>query len=178
MCQAYPTQVCSRMAESHPTPDRPNFPDTYGVDRAVRDDMVAWDEAVERLTASRNYWVSTTRPDGRPHVAPVWGLWMDDAFYFSTDPVSRKGRNITAQPEVAVHLESGDDVVILEGRAERVADQATLERMVEVYDHKYATRFDPTDPNFGVYVVRPVTAYAWFEKSFPTSATRWRFNEG
>ena len=164
------------MTNSSPAPDRPNFTSAYGVDRAKRDEMVSWDEARERLTASKNYWVSTTRPDGRPHVTPVWGLWMDDAFYFSTDPASRKGRNIAFQSEVVVHLESGDDVVILEGRAERVSDQETLARMVDEYEKKYSIRFDPSDPNFGVYVVRPSTAYAWFEKSFQTSTTRWRFD--
>jgi PPOX class probable F420-dependent enzyme len=163
------------MASSLPTPDRPSFQASYGVDRDARDEMLTWDEARERLVASRNYWVSTTRPDGRPHVAPVWGLWMDDAFFFSTDASSVKGRNLGARPEVVVHLESGDDVVIVEGKAERVSDRASLEHMVDVYEQKYNIRFDPADPNFAVFMVQPSTAYAWFEKSFPTTATRWRF---
>lgn len=165
------------MADNAPTSDRPSFQASYGVDRDACDDMVSWDEARERLVASRNYWVCTTRPDGRPHVAPVWGLWMDEAFYFSTDSASVKGRNLAARPDVVIHLESGDDVVMVEGRAERIADLPTLERMVDTYEQKYAIRFDPADPNFAVYVVRPSTAYAWFEKSFPTTATRWRFEQ-
>ena len=163
------------LANGSPTPNRPSFPKSYGVDPHVRGEMLTWDEARERLETARNYWVCTTRADGRPHVAPVWGLWMDDALYFSTDSASVKGRNLTARPEAVVHLESGDDVVIVEGRAERVTDSPTLERMVDTYEQKYNIRFDPADPNFAVYVVRPVTAYAWFEKSFPTTATRWRF---
>jgi PPOX class probable F420-dependent enzyme len=166
------------MPENRPTPDRPSFAPSYGVDRSVRGEMLGWDEARDRLTESKNYWVCTTRPDGRPHVAPVWGLWMDEAFFFSTDAASVKGRNLTARPDVAVHLESGDDVVIVEGRAEPVSDPGTLERMMDAYDQKYAIRFDPADPNYAVYVVRPSTAYAWSEKSFPTSTTRWRFDAG
>jgi hypothetical protein len=154
--------VLSRVPDNPPAVDRPNFPATYGIDRAVRDEMLAWDEARERLTASRN-------------AAPVWGVWMNEALYFSTDPASVKGRNMAAVPDVVVHLESGDDVVIVEGRAERVSDQTTLERMLDAYEQKYAIRFDLADPNFAVYVVRPSTAYAWFEKSFPSTATRWRF---
>src|SRR4051812_22385567 len=101
------------MTNSPPTPDRPSFQASYGVDPLLRDEMLDWEDARERLAASRNYWVCTTRPDGRPHVAPVWGLWMDDAFYFSTDSASVKGRNLAARPDVVVHLESGDDVVIV-----------------------------------------------------------------
>lgn len=159
-----------------PASDRPSFPQSYGIDREARGEMLTWEEAVEHLRASRNYWVCTTRPDGHPHVAPVWGLWMDDAFYFSTDSSSRKGRNLTARPDVVIHLESGDDVVIVEGRAERISDRATLERMVDTYEQKYAIRFDTADPNFAVFIVRPTSAYAWFEKSFQTTATRWRFD--
>ncbi len=68
----------------------------------------------------RNYWVCTTRADGRPHAMPVWGLWLDDAVLFSTDPESVKARNLAARPDVVVHLESGDDVVVVDGRAERL----------------------------------------------------------
>jgi len=159
-----------------PTSDRPRFPASYGVDPDVRSDMLAWDAVRQRLTDAKNYWVSTTRPDGRPHVAPVWGLWMDEAFYFSTDPQSRKGRNLAARSDIVVHLESGDDVVMIEGKAERVIATPELEKMSDLYEQKYGIRFDPSDPNFGVYAVRPVLAYAWTEQSFPTTATRWRFS--
>src|SRR5436305_12648196 len=103
------------MADNTPTSDRPSFQASYGVDRDARDEMLTWDEARRRLAESRNYWVCTTRSDGRPHVAPVWGLWMDEAFYFSTDASSVKGRNLAARPDVVVNLESGDDVVVVEG---------------------------------------------------------------
>src|SRR2546425_1061199 len=88
--------------------------------------QLPWSWAVERLLAARNYWICSTRPDGPPHAAPVWGLWLDDAVWFSTDRASRKGRNLLASPTVVVHLESGDDVVILEGEAELVQDETAL----------------------------------------------------
>src|SRR5436309_3077693 len=103
-----------------PSADRPIFPNSYGVDREIQSDMLTWGEVERRLQIAHNYWIASSGADGHPHVAPVWGLWTDGAFYFSTDPASRKGRNITANPEVVVHLESGDDVVIVEGRIERV----------------------------------------------------------
>src|SRR6266516_3335808 len=113
------------MAE--PTAGRPRMPDGYGSEQSATG-LVPWQTVVERVAAARNYWLATTLPNGRPHAAPVWGLWLDGAFYFSTDPSSRKGRNLAAGPELVVHLESGDDVAILEGTAEPVADRALLAR--------------------------------------------------
>jgi PPOX class probable F420-dependent enzyme len=159
-----------------PARDRPDLPAAYGVDRAATAGLLPWSYVAERMASARNYWVATTRPDGRPHVSPVWGLWLDGTFYFSSDPTSRKGRNLAARPEAAVHLESGDDVVIVEGTIERVADAGTLARFADDYDTKYAIRLDLTDPNYAVYRLRPRAAYAWEERTFPQSMTRWRFN--
>ena len=69
---------------------------------------------------SRSYWICTARPDGRPHSIPVWGMWVDGALYFGTARDARKAKNIAHNPAVSVHLESGDDVVILEGKASEI----------------------------------------------------------
>ncbi len=135
--------------------------------------MLDWAGVQKRLEAARNYWIATTRPNGRPHVMPVWGLWWDDAFYFSTDPASQKGRNLVNNPEVVVHLESGDDAVILEGAAERVTDANTLDEFADRYDAKYQFRPDTGNPDFAFFRVRPRRAFAWHEPDFPNSATRW-----
>jgi general stress protein 26 len=108
---------------------------------------------------------------------PVWGLWWDGAYYFSSDPTSRKARNLAANAAVVVHLESGDDVVVLEGTAERVTDLAILTEFVDRYDAKYAFRPDTSDPEFAFYRVRPRVALAWREADFPTSATRWELHQ-
>jgi general stress protein 26 len=104
---------------------------------------------------------------------PVWGLWWDGTFYFSSDPSSRKARNLAANPEVVVHLESGDDAVILEGAAERVTDAAVLAEFADRYEAKYQFRPDTSDPEFAFYRVRPRVAFAWLEADFPNTATRW-----
>ena len=80
--------------------------------------LLPWEWAVERLTKSRNYWVATTCPDGRPHCVPVWGIWLDDAFYFSSGAKSRKARNLAANPNCVVCPEDGTQAVSLEGVAE------------------------------------------------------------
>ncbi len=152
------------------------MPESYGVDRTATGMMLTWTELTERMALARNYWVCSTRPDGRPHAAPVWGLWMEEAFFFSTDPTSRKGQNLTARPDVVVHLESGDDVAIIEGQVERVTDAPLIERLSDAYEKKYAIRLEPSNPSYGIYVVRPRAAYGWAERDFLATATRWKFD--
>jgi hypothetical protein len=90
----------------------PNVPPMYGL--KPRQEYLPFSHAEERLTRSRNYWICTSRPDGRPHSIPIWGFWLDGAFYFGTARSSRKSRNLAHNAAVSIHLESGDDVVILE----------------------------------------------------------------
>jgi len=153
---------------------RPSFAPGYGVvDAQSGAGLLPWSWVVERMASARNYWIGSTRPDGRPHAAPVWGLWLDDAFLFSTDPHSRKGLNLAATPQVVVHLESGDEAVILEGVVEELRDSARYSRFVDAYDEKYQVRPDAV-PSAVVYVLRPQVVYAWRERDFNESATRWR----
>jgi len=63
-------------------------------------------------------WIATTRPDGQPHSRPVWGVWLDITFYFSTGSLATQ--NLAAQSAITVHLESGNEVVIIEGTAQQV----------------------------------------------------------
>jgi hypothetical protein len=147
----------------------------YGLTES-EEGMLAWSWATERLERARNYWVSTTRPDGRPHSMPVWGIWLDDAFFFGSGRESAKSRNLAASPAIVVHLESGDETVIIEGLAERVLDDALEKRVDEVYGRKYDFTPDlsgETDPWF---VVRPRRAYAWAEHNYTGSATQFDFD--
>ena len=157
-----------------PEARRPRFDASYGIS-AKPDGMLPWAELSAAFEKSRNYWIGSTHPDGRPHAAPVWGVWLDELLYFSTGPNSVKGRNLAARPDVIVHLESGDDVYMIEGTVERTTDRAILGRFVEAYDAKYGWRVNPDDPGGLYYAVRTRAAFAWHEKNFPESATTWRF---
>jgi hypothetical protein len=150
------------------------MPAGYGIETSD-DGQLPWDWVVERLTAARNYWIVTTRGGGHPHAMPVWGLWLEDAVLFSTDPESVKARNLADRPDLVIHLESGDEVVVVEGRAERVAGADLPGGFVDAYDAKYGHRVDTSNPMFGFYRVRPQRVLAWRETEFPTSATRFRF---
>ncbi len=153
----------------------------YGIVDANSGRLLPWDWAVERLTRSRNYWVSTTWPDGRPHCVPVWGVWLDDAFYFSSGERSRKARNLAANPRIVICPENGDEAISLEGVAETVSDDATIARFVEAYNPKYdwhATVAEMKKMGL-VFAVRPrkVLAFNDAPGEFQTTATRWEFDD-
>jgi PPOX class probable F420-dependent enzyme len=160
-----------------PRPTALRMPATYGVPTdASGAELLPWNWAVERLVSARNYWICTTRGDGRPHAAPVWGLWLDDSLWFSTSPDSQKGRNLARDSTILVHLESGDDVVILEGEARAARDGEALARFADEYEAKYDYRMDVTKADTPVYVMRPRIAQTWAESKFPRAAVRWIFD--
>ena len=152
----------------------PRVPSLYGMKTPHK--FLPFSHAEERLANSRNYWICTSRPDGRPHSIPVWGFWLDGAFYFGTARSTRKARNIAKNPAVSVHLESGDDVVILEGSAVEVAnsDKKTTRKLDAACRSKYKMPM-MTIPESVIYSVRPKVILAWSERNFPNDATRWEF---
>ncbi len=167
-----------RFEDRNPRRSRPGLAKGYGVNLGD-EGMLSLEWVRDQLEKSRNYWVASTRPDGRPHVSPVWGIWIDDTFCFGTSRTSRKGKNLVANPAVVVHVESGDDVVILEGLVEELIDRAKLENYADAYEAKYAFRPDIDDPqsNDVTYVLRPDVVMAWTEQDFLKTPTRWVFGD-
>jgi pyridoxine/pyridoxamine 5'-phosphate oxidase len=158
-----------------PHVSRPGMPEGYGMPAVTSlDDTVSWSWVDDQLTRARNYWIASSRPDGRPHAMPVWGIWLDGQLVFGTDRDSRKGRNIAQNPAVVVHLDSGDEVVILEGVAEEVTDGAVLDAADTAYHAKYDVHLVSAPGAVVIYAVRPKVAFAWLERDF-FKATRWRF---
>ena len=146
------------------------MPASYGVgDAKYGFAPIEWSWVVERLTAARSYWVAATRADGRAHLSPVWGVWTDGAFNFFTDPDSLKARCLIRDPRAVVHLESGDEVVILEGKMKPAP--ATPEIVYE-YERKYGIALG--DAPEGMFRLSLTKALAWLESDFPRTATRWR----
>lgn len=143
--------------------------------------QIPWSWATERLGRARTYWIATTRPAGQPHSRPVWGVWLDNALYFSTGSLA--ARNLVAQPAITVHLESGNEVVIIEGVAHQLDDASLLERVVGLYNQKYHWNLDPNQLPGPFYAVYPRVAFGWHfedadlnpESSILGNATRWRF---
>jgi PPOX class probable F420-dependent enzyme len=129
---------------------------------------IAWADVEARLAAAFNYWLGTTRPDGRPHTVPIWGVWQDGAFYFYTEGQTQKVKNLGAQPEVVVHLESADDVVILEGLVAAVPPGAEWDGLDAAFYAKYkdpasgeGLRLHAAPRPVVVYRLRPRHVRAW-----------------
>ncbi|MGR8010850.1 pyridoxamine 5'-phosphate oxidase family protein [Streptomyces hypolithicus] len=147
----------------------------------------SWPDAVARLAAAELFWLTTVRPDGRPHVTPLLGVWLDDALYFCTGPAERKAKNLAASPHVALTtgantLHEGFDLVI-EGKAAQDTDEARLRRLAAAYATKYGPEwhFDIVDGAFHtqstgralVFRVEPTTAFGFGKGVY--SQTRWLF---
>ncbi|GAA2638163.1 pyridoxamine 5'-phosphate oxidase family protein [Dactylosporangium fulvum] len=166
------------------------MPDT-ALDQRYSDDhatAVPWEVTQEELATAGVYWLSTVRPDGRPHVTPLIGVWLDDALLFCTGSQERKARNLAANPEVAVTtganaLHAGLDVVV-EGPAVVLRDEPSLTRAAAAWLAKYGEewRFEVRDGRFhhasgagvaDVYRVAPAAVFA-FGKD-PYSQTRYAF---
>ena len=161
--------------------------DIYG------DPPIPWSRALDALEAPqdaqapRTTWLSTVDPDGCPHLAGVGALWVDDKFYFTSGPGTRKSRNLAANPNCALSMALPGLDLVVEGRAAKVTDQATIERLAQRYADQgwpaHATdgalTAEYSAPSAGpppwlLYVVTTVVAFGVATVK-PYGATRWRF---
>ncbi len=175
------------------------------VEQPLSGDVTAtpWSGARARLEnpeRDRTYWLATVRPDGRPHVVPILGLWLDDAFYFVTGETTRKGKNLAGDPRCVIAasstaLPSLD--VVLEGEARKVTAEATLQRLADAYASSMDWPLEVRDgsvigpnaptagpPPYAVYELTPTTVFglpgvAGTEQGVESAGafvpTRWRF---
>ena len=183
------------MTEKGPTSEEPMVDDTT---------VTPWAEARARLEKAekyRNYWLATVRPDGRPHVMPVIGLWMDGAFYFITGEGTRKVKNLASNSRCVMAVGSPRlpalDLVV-EGEAVRVRDDAKLRRVAKAYGStlhwpltvRAGAVVGPNAPTAGpppysVFELTPTTVFGLpgltgmdkegKRRKDPISPTRWRF---
>jgi hypothetical protein len=144
-----------------------------------------WAEARERLEKAEVYWLTTVRPDGRPHVTPLYCVWLEGALFFCTGPGERKAKNLARSAHCI--LTTGCNVIegldlVVEGDALKVSDEARLQRVAGRFAAKYGWHYTVRDGAFYgegglalVYEVAPATAFG-FGKGESFSQTRWRFS--
>ncbi|MDC0773563.1 pyridoxamine 5'-phosphate oxidase family protein [Streptomyces sp. HD] len=146
-----------------------------------------WAEAEKLLAEAELFWISTVRPDGRPHVTPLPTVWSEGALHFCTGPEERKARNLALNPDVVLTTgtntwDKGYDLVV-EGEAVRITDDARLRELAAGWEAKYGSfwHFDVVNGRFRhgsgdayVFSVAPRTVFG-FGKGEPFSQTRWRF---
>ena len=147
----------------------------------------AWPEAEARIARAELFWISTVRPDGRPHVTPLPAVWADGALHFCTGPEERKAHNLAANPHVTLTTgnntwDKGYDLVV-EGEAVRVTHEGRLRELAAAWEAKYGSfwHFEVREGAFHhgggqafVFSVAPRTVFG-FGKGDPFSQTRWRF---
>jgi general stress protein 26 len=113
---------------------------------------VRWSQVTELLGQSEMFWLSTTRTDGRPHVAPLPAVWHDGRLHFCTGADEQKARNIAYDPRCAIttgtnEFRSGTDVVV-EGQAVRVTGRVRLHELADLWLAQYDWPFTATEDGF------------------------------
>lgn len=164
-----------------PSRDRPQMPEGYGVP-ASSDGLLDWSDVEARLVAAPQYWMATSRTDGRPHVVPRWGVWVDGRLWYDGAPTTVHARNLAHNSACTLHLEDGWQAVIVDGASQPAAPPG-LElgaRLAAAFADKYADRGYKPEPDAwegpaagGLVVFTSTKALAWFD--FPNDVTRFRF---
>jgi hypothetical protein len=131
----------------------------------------------------------TVRPDGRPHVVPVWSVWSGDALFVTMGQGTRKGKNLAHNPHCVLAFGFDALQVVVEGNGERITDDASLQDVAEVYkaqgwpvtvaDGAFAAPFGAPTTGPAPYDVFKVTPKVVFgfpgEEGSAHCPTRWRF---
>ena len=162
------------------------------IDRRYSDpaaEAASWEDTVRALKEAELFWLTTVRPDGRPHVTPVVATWGEGAVHFHTGATEQKFLNLRANPHVVLTTgcnswDRGLDVVV-EGPAVQITEKATLERLAPLWKDKWDGRWtlsareggfyqDLHDMGSVVFSVRPTKIYA-HSKGDPFGATTHNF---
>lgn len=155
-----------------PVVEKPDIPPDYGNPTQ----RLEWTDVERRLESASVYWIASTRPDGRPHVIPRDGMWLDGGLYYGGSQETVHYRNIIRNPHVAVHIGDGQEAIIVEGAVE--IEKPTEELAARLSDESFLKypqygRLEPSLYMEGVSVLRPRRVLAW--TIFTENATRFTF---
>jgi hypothetical protein len=164
---------------------------TEAATEAGRSHPLPWSEAERKIAGGGWFWLATVRPNGAPHVMPVFAAWANTSFFIASKDRARKSRNLEAEPRCVITTDTGDLHIIVEGIARHVRDDATLQQAVEAFQvvYDWPTRIDgnhldadygaPTSggPPYEVYEVRPIKAFGFPTDGESTTPTRWTWAE-
>ena len=154
-----------------PTAELLSLPGGYGTPA----EPLTWPAVRRELESARQYWFATVRPDGRPHVVPLDGMWIDDGWYYGGSPETVHARTVLTNPEAVMHLPDPWRAVIVEGRVDHIElDAIEAEAMAARASAKYPEYGEqPAGHYTTVRCLRPRRILAW--TSFPTDCTRLTF---
>ena len=150
--------------------DRPYIHD-YGIEESEAG-LLGWDFVQNEMKDAKNYWLSTIKPDGRPHAIPIWGSWINDGFYFGGGSETQNRKNLAENPYIVVHSESGTKVVIIEGKVSIENNEILIKEIKKDYMRKY--NLDHPSP---FYRVNKTKVLCWDMSDYAGTPTRWKFIE-
>ncbi|MDH3683262.1 MAG: pyridoxamine 5'-phosphate oxidase family protein [Acidimicrobiia bacterium] len=164
--------------------DRPELPEGYVPAEVAEgsDGFIEWAIVEQHLTDALHYWMATTRPDGRPHVVPRWGAWLDGQLFYDGSPETVHARNLAENPSCALHIGDGREAMIVEGTAvaSRPLTASEGAPIAAEIGRKYGDLGYAPEPDAwsgpdggGLVVFTPTKALAWYD--FPNDLTRFRF---
>lgn len=157
-----------------PTARPARFPAGYGQEPGATDELLAWEEVAERIAASPNYWLATTTDDGRPHLRPVDGVFVDAVLAFGGSPATRWVQHLQRRPAASASLPDDDHAVVLEGDVDLVTDpDLALSAAVTAANRaKYPQYYSAGSAFQPFWALRPRKVFAWRLTGFPARATR------
>jgi hypothetical protein len=118
------------------------------------------DGAGPRLTQAQNLWIATVRPDGSPHLVPVWFVWHEAFFYICIAPGSVKAKNLELNDQLVVALEDGTNPLICEGQGSAVP-RPWPEDVIAAFQRKYDWLIRSEAEYSRLIRVRPIHWVAW-----------------
>jgi hypothetical protein len=140
-------------------------------------ETLVWDDVRKKLEEATVYWVASTRPDGRPHVVPRDGLWLDDTWYYGGSPDTVHNRNLKDNPSVVVHIGDGLEATIVEGQSHHMIASPELATELAAEQNRKYPHYGKAKPETyltrGVFAVRAHRVLAW--TNLPVNATRFLF---
>ncbi len=163
---------------------------TGGASEVGRSQPLPWSAATAKLATGGWFWLATVRPDGAPHVMPVFAAWSDPVVYVASKESARKSRNLDADERCVLTTDTGDLHLVVEGRARRVRDEAGLARASTAFEAIYSWPTEVTGelldaeygaptsggPPYAVFAISPTKAFAFPTDGESATPTRWRFD--
>jgi hypothetical protein len=154
-------------------------------------DVLPWSVAVEQLSSATLYWLTAIRPDGHPHVRPVFAVWSGGALCSTTSSTARKTEWLTADPRCALSASTNGIDIVYEAVATHQTEESVLEQVAEAYREKYGWPVRIVDgalhapfgapsagpPPYLVFRYEPTTVYGLgTQDEYYNRSTRWDFS--
>jgi general stress protein 26 len=127
----------------------------------MRRNPARWRPIEARLGREMTIWIATVRGNGKPHLTPVWFVWLDEKVYIAIGVETQKFSNLRSNQVVSLALPDSDKVVLLEGEA-HVADRNTTDKLGDYFFNKYEWdfRYDDT-ADWRLVEITPHKIMAW-----------------